>query len=182
MILILGKSSLSKILCKHIPDAVVVGRPEYDLSTRAECERLVEDYTPTTVINTVALGPYNGHNSWDIANTNFTTSMWLTELWYKKLKNAHIINISSCAVYWPSSIDAPWERIAYNASKEALSNYCKHITRKIQLDHPNTVSVIEMPRFPSKMNNYKQGVDEDRVAQAVLDTMKTKYQSVSLVY
>ena len=57
MILILGKSTIAHALKEALPDCTVVGKPEYDFSSRYECHRLVRDFTPEVVINTFAINP-----------------------------------------------------------------------------------------------------------------------------
>jgi len=98
MILILGKSTIAKELESVLPNCIVVGKPEYNFANRYECERLVSDYTPDIIINTFALGP-QVDDAWDQLTVNFTSMIYITDLFYKKLQGAHIINFSSAGTY-----------------------------------------------------------------------------------
>ena len=44
MILILGKSTIAKKLESALPDTIVVGKPEYDFSSRYECKRTCKGF------------------------------------------------------------------------------------------------------------------------------------------
>ena len=82
MILILGKSTIAKELESALPNSIVVGKPEYNFSNRHDCNRVVMNYNPDVVINTFALGP-QADDVWDQLTVNFTSMVYLTDLFYK---------------------------------------------------------------------------------------------------
>lgn len=180
MILIVGQSTLAKELQQLIPTAVVVGRPEYDFSVKADCDRLVADYTPSVIINTYAVN--ESHNTWDILTINYTSIVYLTLGFYEKMGPGHIINISSTSTYWPSYPGINSGRLCYNISKESLSAFGRHFNRAT-IDNKNKpmISTIELGKFDSKFNNFSGGMTVDRVANIVKDCIDNPVTSISVI-
>ena len=180
MILILGKGDLASAIKLVRPDAICVGRPEYDLTSQADCDRLIADYSPTVVINTVAVN--QTHNAWELLTVNFTAAVYITLGFYEKMTQGQIINISSASTLWVSYPDIPTGRFCYNLSKDALSNFGRHFNRKI-VDHSKNivVSTIEVGKFPSKFNSYQSGMSIDYVAQQIVDLVNNPKQQVTIV-
>lgn len=180
MILILGKSTIAQALEKALPDCTIVGKPEYDFSSRYECHRLVLSHTPDVVINTFALSP-KVDDAWDHLTVNFTSVVYLTELFYNKLKNAHIINFSSARTYWSSYPGIDTGDFYYNLSKSALSEFGKLYNRKISDNPRNTVTTFEVGKFNSKMNNFSGGMTVERVVDTVKDCIDKRYTQIALL-
>lgn len=180
MILILGKSTIAKALEIALPNTVVVGKPEYDFSSRYECTRLVKDFTPTIVINTFALGP-QVDDAWDQLTVNFTSIVYITNLFYKKLQGAHIINFSSAGSYWSSYPGIEDSKFFYNLSKNCLSKFGKLYNRKIVDEARNIVTTFEVGKFNSKMNNWSGGMTTDRVVDVVKDCIDKRYTQVAVI-
>jgi len=180
MILILGKGDLAKTIHEMLPDSYLVGRPEYDFSNQKDCDRLVNEFDPTTVINTVGVNEHN--NVWDTLVTNYISQAYLTLQWLKKIKSLHVINISSTSTYWPSWPDISEGRLAYNISKESLSQFGKHVNRMIANQGKHTVSTIELGSFASQFNNYTTGsMTLQRAATIVTDCVHTPVTSISCI-
>ena len=179
MILIIGKSDLAKTLSTTI-NAEVVGRPEYDFSKQQDCDLLVNNYSPSVIINTLGI---LSEDYWEILAVNYVSVAYLTLKFYEKLDTAHIINISSASVYWPSYPDIPSNRLCYNLSKEALSSFGKHFNRKI-IDDTNKeiiISTFEPGKFNSKMNNYSGGMDIDYIADKIIHIIDKPVTSMSVI-
>lgn len=180
MILILGKSTISKALNKALPDSTVVGKPEYDFSSRYECARLVRSFTPDVVINTYAINPKTD-DAWEHLTVNFTSIVYITDLFYNKLQGAHIINFSSARTYWSSYPDIADGDFYYNLSKTALSEFGKLYNRKIVDNVRNTVTTFEVGKFNSKMNNFSGGMTVERVVDTVKDCIQQRYTQIALL-
>jgi hypothetical protein len=180
MILILGKSTIAKKLESALPDTVVVGKPEYDFSSRYECKRIVKDFTPDVVINTFALGP-QVDDAWDQLTVNFTSMVYITDLFYKKLQGAHIINFSSTGSYWSSYPGIKDNKFFYNLSKNCLSKFGKLYNRKIVHEARNVVSTFEVGKFNSKMNNWSGGMPIERVVDVVKDCIDKRYTQIAVI-
>ena len=178
MILIIGYSDLAKALSSILDDVVVVGRPEYDFSLKEDCDRLLTTYTPKTIINTVGVA---NQDSWSTLTTNYVGVAYLTLEFYKKLNQAHIINISSTSTYWVSYPDIEDSRLAYNLSKEALSLFGKHMNRKIVDSNKNTVTTIEPGKFNSKMNGYTGGMPIEHVANWIKKIIDDPVTHISII-
>ena len=180
MILILGKSTISQALKESLPDCAVVGKPECDFSSRYECHRLVKDFTPDIVINTYAMSP-KLDDAWEHLTVNFTSVVYITELFYNKLENAHIINFSSARTYWSSYPGIADGDFYYNLSKTALSEFGKLYNRKVSDDPRNTVTTFEVGKFNSKMNNFSGGMTVERVVDTVKDCIQQRYTQIALL-
>lgn len=180
MILILGKGALGTCVHDKIPNSTLVGRDQFDLSNKEECNKLIDAYKPETIINTVAVNSTN--DTWDILTTNFTSQVYLTLGFYQKMSAGHIINISSTSTYWPSYPGINTNRLIYNISKESLSNFGKHFNRAIIDDTKNViVSTIELGKFNSKFNNFDGGMSVSDAADIVLNCLTHKLTSVSVI-
>ena len=179
MILILGKSTLAQQLQKNMPTSVVVGRPEYDLSVQADCDRLISDYTPTVVINTQ--GVFDSHNTWNILQTNYVGVVYLTLGFYNKMTKGQIVNISSASALWASYPDIGQTRLCYNISKEAVSNFGRHFNRAI-VDQSKSVAIttIEIGKFNSRINNYSGGMTIERAGEIVKQCIDNPVVSVTV--
>ena len=180
MILIIGKSTLAGELSTLLPNAVVVGRPEYDLLTQKSCDQLIDQYTPSLVINTHAVN--ENHSAWDILTVNYTSIVYLTLGFYEKMGAGHIINISSTSTYWPSHPGINSGRLCYNISKESLSAFGKHINRAIidQKDKP-IISTIELGKFNSKFNKFSGGMSLSKVANIVKSCIDNPVTAMSII-
>lgn len=180
MILIIGHSDLGRALAKQLPNTITVGKPEYNLLVKEDCDRLVADYNPDVVVNTVALN--QTHSEWDILTVNYVSIAYVTMKLYEKMSAGHIINISSTSTYWPSYPGIDNGRLAYNISKESLSNFGKHFNRKIVDDNrPVTVSNIELGKFNSKFNNYAGGMTVERAADIVAGCINNPVTQISVI-
>lgn len=179
MILILGKSDLATEIQKNIPEAIIVGRSEYDFSTKEDCDQLVSKFNPTVLINTVGCLT---DDIWNNLLVNYVSTVYLTSKFYEKMTNGHIINIGSASSYWASYPGIDNQRLSYNIAKESLDNFNKHFNRKTVNDQKKvTISLIEPGRFPSKMNNYKDGIDIFKIANLVNLVLENKLTKVSMV-
>jgi short-subunit dehydrogenase len=178
MILILGKGDLATAIHQQLPDAVCVGRPEYDFKCKNDCDKLLDDYTPTVVINTVAVNEH--HNVWDILTVNYTSVAYLTVGFYERMPTGHIINISSATTMWVSYPGINNGRLAYNISKESLSNFGRHFTRKTVDDTGVYISTVELGKFPSKFNNFSQGMDINKAAGIVVSLLDNPVNQITV--
>lgn len=179
MILILGHSTLAQQLQTIMPDAVVVGRPEYDLSVQTDCDRLIADYNPHVVINTQ--GVFDSDNPWEILQTNYVGVVYLTLGFYNKMTQGQIINISSAAALWVSYPNIDQSRLCYNISKEAVSNFGRHFNRAIiDQSKPVAITTIEIGKFNSRINNYSGGMSIERAGDIVKQCIDNPMVSVTV--
>ena len=179
LILILGKGDLAEKVHKMLPGSCMVGRPEFDLSNKSHCDSLINQFDPTTVINTVAVNEH--HDTWNILQTNYVSQVYLTMRWLEKNNPVHIINISSASSYWASWPNINEGRLVYNISKESLSQFGKHVNRMIVDQNTHTVSTIELGSFASKFNNYTGGMTLQRAADLVVECVRNPVTAVSCI-
>jgi NAD(P)-dependent dehydrogenase (short-subunit alcohol dehydrogenase family) len=180
MILILGKGVLATALSVHLPHSVMVGRPDFDFAQKTDCDRLLDFYSPSVVINTVAVN--HQKNAWDILITNYVSAVYLTLGFYQRMSEGQIINISSASTIWPSFPGIDSQRLCYNLSKESLSTFGRHFNRKIVNDaKPVVISTVELGRFASPMNDWHAGLELDKAVQEIGNVMITKAQQITLI-
>lgn len=177
--IILGNSNLGAAIQSRCPEFEIIGRPEYDLASKHDCDRVVIDHTPDIVINTVALN--ESHDAWEILSTNYVSSVYLTLSWLKKMSRGHIINISSASSYWTSWPDISDGRLSYNISKEALSLFGKHVNRKIVDSSDVIISTVELGSFSSKFNGYTGKMSLERAADIVCSCVHHPLTSISCI-
>lgn len=179
MILILGKSSLAEEIKKIIPSSVIIGRPEYDFSFQQDCDTVISNYNPTVLINTVGV---IDENIWNSLITNYVSMVYLTTKFYEKMSAGHIINVGSASSFWPSYPNINTKRFIYNLSKESVNNFNKHFNRKIIDDSKKvTVSLLEPGRFPSKINNYTNGIDIKKVSNLIKIIIDNNLTEISMI-
>lgn len=88
-----------------------------DLNDRQFCDHLIERYTPSVFINNAAV---IDTDFWTTASTNFTAAGYLAIGFYNKMRDGHIINVSSVAGrQLKGHLSMP--RVAYHASKAAMN-------------------------------------------------------------
>jgi hypothetical protein len=180
MILILGKGTLAQAVHAKVNNSICVGRPEYDFSSKTDCDRLIDQYDPLIVVNTVAVNQTN--NIWDILVTNYVSSSYITAMFSQKMNNGLIINVSSASTMWVSYPGIDTNRMFYNLSKQSLSDFGRHWQRKTVDDNNGpTLCTIELGKFPSKFNNYQEGTDVDIMAGHVVDVINNPKQHVTIV-
>lgn len=179
MILITGRSTLAGELAKNLNDCIIVGKPDYDFSLKADCDRLIDNYpTPNVIINTFAS---IDTDEWDSLTTNYTAPVYLTCKYYDKLQQGHIINISSTSAWWSSFPDIDSKRFFYNISKYNLSEFGRQFNRKIVNDSKNVVvSTLELGRFESKLSEFTGQKIENIVEQINL-VIKSKCHNFSKI-
>ena len=178
MILILGKGTLGQALVADLPDSQAVGRPEYDFSKQKDCDRLVDQYAPDILINTVGM---MSDDIWEILITNYVSTVYISMSFYEKIKNLHIINVSSACRYWVSYPGIENQRLIYNVSKEAVSNFGMHMTRQTIDQSGFLISTIEPIQFPSKINNFAPGkISVHDVVEAIQSVISQRLTHCSL--
>ena len=179
MILITGKSTLANAIAQHLDNCTVVGRPDYDFTQQADCDQLINDFpNPNVLINT--FGTTSG-TSWQSMVTNFVAPVYLTEKYYNKLTNGHIINISSASAWWPSYPGITPNRFFYGISKLSLSEFGRQFNRSIIDDQKAvTVTTIEPGKFISPMSNYT-GLEVDKIVDTIKAVIDSRYHHVSIV-
>jgi len=178
MILILGKSTLSYELEQIIPNCVIVGKPEYDFSKQEDCDRLISNFSPKVVINTVGV---MSDDLWNVLVTNYVGVAYVSLKFYEKIKNLQIINISSASTHWVSYPDINTSRLCYNISKESLTNFGSHMIRKTANNLDFKITTIEPGKFSSKMNNHTPGaLTAAKVAEIIKFTIQSSISRISI--
>lgn len=179
MILILGNGDLAKALKKKIPDAIIVGKPNFDFSIKKDCDRLTQLYpNPTHLINTI--GVFDSEDIWKNLLLNFVVPCYIAS-WYINHTQCHVINISSASAWWVSYPGLDFSRFSYNLAKESLSSFGKHVNR-ITIDDTSKgcLTTIEPGAFLSRMSKFK-GQNINNVVSCVELAIEKKLQHISCI-
>jgi hypothetical protein len=177
MILILGKGALAQCLKTALPDAILLGRPEFDFAKQEDCDLLIQQYpTPRCIINTVGV---IDDDIWTNLVTNFVFPAYIT-MKYLENSSCHIINISSASAWWPSYPGLDFKRFSYNVAKESLSQVGKHLNRIVVDDPDKLVTTVEPGKFVSKMSQY-QGQHIEKIVNCIISTIDNKSHHISLI-
>ena len=166
-ILVVGKSTLSQHLRAVCQDFIYteVGKPDFDISTKINCDNLVDSYNPDILLLTQ--GVFGG-DVWSQITVNSVSLIYLATQFYQKMNKGQIICVSSASAIWPSWPDISIERMVYGLSKQTVSNFCEHMQRKnYTVGKSVAVQCYEPCRFKSKMNNFSQGSDISEVTKDV---------------
>lgn len=178
-ILIVGKSSLGKALSKLCVghDVNIIGRPEYDLSSQYECNRIVREHDPDCVVLTQGTVD---KDTWNSITVNCTSAIYLISEFYKKMSYGQIITVSSATVNWQSWPGIEPHRLVYATAKTALSDFCKHMNRKNipgEEEKDVSIQVYEPNNFVSQMN-IKSEQDIQPIAQELFSLVNNRRISV----
>ena len=179
MVLLIGKSDLGRAIAARIGPCVTVGRPEYDFTTQADCDRLLKEHnSPDIVINT--LGAISD-NVWNNLVVNYVAPVYLTMGYLDQMQQGHIINVGSASSWWPAWPGLDMPRLSYNISKQSLALFNQHINR-VHVDTKSdvTVSLFEPGKFKSRMSN-NQGMEIDLIVDGIEHVIKSRSHHVSVV-
>lgn len=163
-ILIVGNSTLGravKSLCT-LHTVRIVGRQEYDLVHKEDCEKLVSDYAHNTDCVVFTQGTLDD-NIWNNITVNYTSMIYLIAEFYKNMSQGQIITVSSATVNWQSWPGIEMDRLIYNCAKKGLSDFCQNLNRKNipgEEEKPISIQVYEPNAFASKMSVSKQSITD----------------------
>lgn len=178
MILVTGKSTLSRRIAERFSDITIVGRPEYDFSKQEDCNRLLQTYpNPDIIINTFAT---LSNDCWNTLTTNYVSVVYLTVQYYQQMQHGHIINISSTNSWWPSWPNIDLDRFYYGISKLSLSEFGRNFNRRNVDQDSIVVTTVEPGRFVSPMSGYT-GMPVDKIVDLIEFAIKNKPQHLSLI-
>ena len=178
-ILIVGKSDLGNALAdlcvNH--DVTIVGRPEYDLSSQYECNRIVREYEADCVI--ITQGNMD-EDVWNSLTINSTSAIYLITEFYKKMNYGQIIAVSSATTNWQSWPGIDIHRLIYATAKTSLSEFCKQMNRKNmpgEEEKDVSIQVYEPNNFLSRIGT-KSKQDINPIAQELLSLVCNRRISV----
>ena len=155
-IVIVGTSDIAHALadlCQE-HDVKIVGRPEYNLTDKHACDRLVRDYDHYDCV--VLTQGTQSNDLWNSFTVNATSAIYLISEFYKNMHSGQIIAVSSATVNWQSWPGIEMNRLIYSTAKTALSNFCKHMNRKNlpgEEEKPISIQVYEPNNFISRMSH-----------------------------
>ena len=155
----------------------VVTRKDYDLTVEQDCNELSTKCLNYDYILITAGKLSETTNAWNmlISNTVGPCSIIskLIELQYQ----GHIVVISSHASNWTSWPGISLNRLVYNCSKNALSNFVDSCS--LAFNKP-TFTTIEPPSFKTSMSNFK-GWNVDTVCKHIDTALKKEVEKITLM-
>ncbi len=163
-ILIVGNSTLAravKPLCfSH--NVSIVGRQDYDLAHKEDCEQLVDDYAHNTDCVVFTQGTLD-NDIWNNVTVNYTSMIYLIAEFYKNMPRGQIIAVSSATVNWQSWPGINMERLVYACNKTGVSEFCRNLNRKNipgEEEKPISIQVYEPNALASKRSTVKQSITD----------------------
>ena len=150
-LLIVGASTLAYSLADIYPHATIIGRKDYDLAVKEDCDQLLQDYLPDRVVLThgVVAG-----DLWNMLTVNYTSAVYLMAGFYDRMSKGQIIVVGSATTAWQSWPGISMERLFYNSAKTGVSDFVDFLNRKnlpADSEKPVSVQLYEPNSFNSHM-------------------------------
>lgn len=148
---LLGNSELGKNFSKRYHEHYDIEkffRPQFDITIKSHCLQLADTLKNFDVI-LITSGIYQG-DAWDVLQTNFVGPSYLALQLSLTRFSGHIVIVGSHGGDWPSWPGITPDRLVYNYSKNAVSNFVKG------LEHSNIgrgkVSIYNPSKFNTTMS------------------------------
>lgn len=152
----------------------VYSHNQFDLTQKNQCDQLIDLILSKDIIMITA-GKFDD-DLWNMWMVNLIAPAYLVSELIKKNYRGKIVVISSNAANWTSWPDITLERLTYNNSKQAISNFIYGV---VQGKFAGKFSVIEPSAFKSNMSNY-HGQDIKLVIEAIDFAIKTNSWNIKL--
>jgi NAD(P)-dependent dehydrogenase (short-subunit alcohol dehydrogenase family) len=162
---IVGGGELAQAVDTAVQDQYTVttfGREHTDLVQKSQCDQLATQLMTFDNILFTA-GAYNT-DLWDMWAVNTVAPCYLVSQLVNNNYTGHVIVVSSHAANWTSWHGIDVNRLTYNNSKHAVSNFVKGVQ---QSNVVGRYSLLEPGRFQSRM-----GGDSGHTLQTVVDAVK----------
>lgn len=171
---IIGGGDLARAFSQQTKHtATIYSHCDYDIAVQTVCDQLVLKVMDSDAV-IITAGVYGG-SVWNVWLVNTVAPSYLISELITKQYSGKIVVISSNAANWTSWPGSPVDRIVYNNSKHAISNFVYGV------EHSGfgQFTVLEPSRFQSKMSNY-QGTDIDQVVQTLEYALSNSVYSIKL--
>lgn len=162
---LIGNSDLGKNFSERYQDQYDIYsffRPEFDITKKEDCLQLTTNLVNFEVV-LVTSGIYHG-DAWEVLLTNFVGPSCLALNLSLTDFSGHMIIIGSHAGDWPSWPGITPDRLAYNYSKKAVSEFAKG------LEHSRIgkgkISIYNPSKFNTKMSGYT-GTPVSEISDAI---------------
>jgi hypothetical protein len=161
---IVGGGELANAI--NIP-ATIFTHSEYDITDESECVSLSAQLASfDTILITVG---YHGTDDWNSWMVNTVGPSYLVSLLERNYSGKKIIVVTSYGGAWPSWPGITLDRLTYNSSKSACTNFLSGL---IHSGTKNKITILETSKFQSNMSN-NTGMDIASVANQISDIIST---------
>lgn len=160
---------------QYTGDVKIFGHKQFDLASQAACDALVPELA--TYGSVIITAGQLGSDHWATWMTNTVGPCYLVEKLNTQVKNQRIIVVSSYGARWHSWPDITMDRLHYNTSKRAVSDFVHGL---IQRGSHNKLTVVEPSAFQSPMSNHR-GVSASNMAEQIIAVLKNDMHIITLV-
>jgi hypothetical protein len=143
--------------------ATIFKHSDYDITVESECFALAAKIANYDTILITA--GYHGTNDWNSWMVNTVGPSYLVSLIEKNYSGKKIIVVTSYGGAWPSWPGITLDRLTYNSSKSACTNFLSGL---IHGGAKNKITILETSKFQSNMSN-NTGMDIVLVANQIRD-------------
>jgi NAD(P)-dependent dehydrogenase (short-subunit alcohol dehydrogenase family) len=146
---IVGDGDLAQAIADAVQDQYTVtmfGRRHTDLVQKSQCDQLITQLMSFDNVLFTA-GLYNT-DMWDMWTVNTVAPCYITSQLVTNDYSGHVIVVSSHAANWTSWPGVDINRLTYNNSKHAVSNFIKGIQQAKVIGR---YSLLEPSQFQSRM-------------------------------
>ena len=161
---IVGGGELANAFCeknKNNYKIKICTHSEFDITDRGNCDNLVDLLLNFNAI--IITAGYFGNDIWKMWLTNTVGPSYIIGKLVEKKYTGHIVAVSSNAANWTSWPDISIDRLTYNNSKHAISNFVYGVKHR---NYVGKYSVFEPSKFKSSMSNF-QGLDISLITSAL---------------
>ena len=153
----------------------IFSHKQFDIGSQSQCDSLVKELASyDSVIITAGL---MGSDHWGTWMTNTVGPCYLVGKLNEQAKNQHIVVVSSYGARWASWPDISMDRLHYNMSKRAISDFVHGL---IQRGSNNHLTVVEPSKFNSPMSN-NHGASAEDMSQQIIGVLNNNMHVITLV-
>jgi NAD(P)-dependent dehydrogenase (short-subunit alcohol dehydrogenase family) len=175
-IALVGGGTLAKaILNLYAGHVKIFSHSDFDIGSKSQCDTLISELVKYNSV--IITAGHLGSDYWDTWMTNTVGPCYLIGKLNAHSSNQRIIVISSYGARWTSWPEISMERLHYNMSKRAVSDFVHGL---IQRGSNNQLTVIEPSKFQSPMSKNK-GVSVADMAQQIIDVLENQLHVITLV-
>jgi nucleoside-diphosphate-sugar epimerase len=148
---IVGNSTLARSFIKKYQDKFSIStffRPDYDISDKESCQTLISELNKFDLV--VLTAGIMSSDLWETYLTNTVGTNYIAHALYESSQVDRVIVVSSYAGTWTSWPNIEKDRLFYNSSKQAVTNFL------MSMSHSGTsntkVTAFDPSAFVSNMN------------------------------
>lgn len=153
----------------------IYSHSQFDIGCKSQCDALIPELV--TYGSVIITAGHMGTDHWGTWMTNTVGPCYLVGKLNEHAKKQRIIVVSSYGARWVSWPEISMDRLHYNMSKRAVSDFVNGL---IQRGSDNQLTVVEPSKFQSPMSN-NNGVRASEMAQQIINVLNNHMHVINLV-